>query len=85
MRVAQLELMVSHLYVEQCGSSPHGLTDLQAVYELRETGRTLVVGGQYFDIHRSDGTSEETKRNMIYIPLFDKCIKSLIQEYRHDS
>jgi len=59
--MGERSLWGSHLYVEQCGSSPHGLIDLQAVYELRETWRALVVGGQHFDIHCSDGTSEESK------------------------
>lgn len=46
---------VSDLQVEQCSSSPHGLTDLQAVDELGEAWGALVVWGQHLNVHGGDG------------------------------
>lgn len=46
---------MSHLQVEQNGSDPHGLADLQAVGEQREARRALVVGRQHLDVHGGDG------------------------------
>lgn len=50
---------VSDLQVEECGSTPHGLAYLQAVEELGEARRALVVRGQHFNVHSGDGAPEE--------------------------
>lgn len=50
---------VSDLQVEECGSAPHGLADLQAVEELGEARGTLVVRGQHFNVHGGDGAPEQ--------------------------
>lgn len=46
---------MSHLQVEQNGSDPHGLADLQAVGKQREAWWALVVGWQNLDVHSGDG------------------------------
>lgn len=50
---------MSHLQVEQNGSDPHRLADLQAVGEQREAWWALVVGWQHLNVHGGDGAPEE--------------------------
>lgn len=50
-----------YLQMEQRGPGPHSLTDLQVVLLPGETGRTLVVGWQHFNVDCSNGGPEERK------------------------
>lgn len=54
-----MRVSMSHLQVEQNGSDPHGLADLQAVGEQREAWRALVVGWQHLNVHSGDGTPDK--------------------------
>lgn len=49
----------SYLQMEQRGPGPHSLTDLQVVLLPGETGRTLVVGWQHFNVDGSNGGPKE--------------------------
>lgn len=45
----------AHLQVEESGSGPHGLADLQAVEEAGKAWRALVVGWEHLNVHSGDG------------------------------
>lgn len=55
-----------YLQMEQRGPGPHRLTDLQFVLLPGETGRTLVVGWQHFDVDCSDGRPGERGRALTH-------------------
>ena len=48
----------SYLYVDRDGSYPHGLADRHVVGEEGEAWGALVVGGEYFDVYRSDSAPD---------------------------
>lgn len=45
----------AHLQVEESGSGPHGLADLQAVEKAGKAWGALVVGGEHLNVHGGDG------------------------------
>lgn len=52
---------VSHLQIEQDGSDPHSLADLQAVGEEGEARWALVIGWQNFNVDCGDGAPDGKK------------------------